>query len=547
MLSMKRAAVLIGVDRVGGGLPPLADAASGAKRMAAWAEHQGVQHVAVLTDADGEGVAVADVKRAIRAIVELGSVEHLCVYFAGHGANVNRNEVWLLSGAPVDPQEAVNVAGSVQLARYGTIPYVAVISDACRSAAAGLQMQGVLGGDVFPNDLGGTSRFVDQFYSCGLGRPAHELKVGASYEAVYTAALLAALEGREPVDPPDPEFVRPRPLRDHLARALSDMSTRGLDQAPEAIIASDPDAWISVLPPGAKSSGRRRRRGRPLHPAAHAVDAIIAPWETRLRFSGITPDAATHIDRDVAELSEAVPHLDDVPCSFIFRGAIPVEAFTGPRGECEVRYRSAVAVRPGGARANSVLVRLRDGTGVVLPALRGYDASVDFDREELVSVAYERRSEPDLAPRMQQVRELRAVAAIASRDGRFTLAPETVEELVWRMREVKRIDPALAVYAAYAYADIGRADLVRDMARYVQRDIGGVLFDIAMLSQRPRGRRTIGQFPLLGQGWALLRAFDLTLPSALEGIERTVLPSLWTLFSAEGCEQLAAAVSEGAI
>jgi len=69
-----------------------------------------------------------------------------------------------------------------------------------------------------------------------------------------------------------------------------------------------------------------------------------------------------------------------------------------------------------------------------------------------------------------------------------------------------------------------------------------------MLSGSSSGRgRTVGHFPLLGQGWALLHALDVSLPPALEGIGRTVVPSLWTLFNPDGCDHLAAAISQGAI
>lgn len=49
---MKRAALLIGVDRTGE-LPVLKDAAAGARRMAEWARDQKMDHVELFTDGDG--------------------------------------------------------------------------------------------------------------------------------------------------------------------------------------------------------------------------------------------------------------------------------------------------------------------------------------------------------------------------------------------------------------------------------------------------------------------------------------------------------------
>ena len=91
-----RAAVLIGIDRTGM-LPQLKDAANGARRMESWAHAQGIQHVEVFTD-EGGPVNVADVKKAIRAIVVSGGTDQLIVYFAGHGVNISGGERWLFSG-----------------------------------------------------------------------------------------------------------------------------------------------------------------------------------------------------------------------------------------------------------------------------------------------------------------------------------------------------------------------------------------------------------------------------------------------------------------
>jgi hypothetical protein len=75
-----------------------------------------------------EPVTAADVRRWIRAFVDLGTVEQLIVYFAGHGVNLWLGEYWLLSGAPDDPNEAVNMRASADLARYCGIPHVVFIS-----------------------------------------------------------------------------------------------------------------------------------------------------------------------------------------------------------------------------------------------------------------------------------------------------------------------------------------------------------------------------------------------------------------------------------
>lgn len=77
--------------------------------------------------------------------MELTTVQQLIVYFSGHGVNMSRGELWLLTGAPDDPNAAVNIARSVELARTCGIRHVAMVSDACRTAAEGIQAQSVRG------------------------------------------------------------------------------------------------------------------------------------------------------------------------------------------------------------------------------------------------------------------------------------------------------------------------------------------------------------------------------------------------------------------
>lgn len=115
--------------------------------------------------------------------------------------NVNNTERWLLSDALEDATAAVDLAASVDMARYLVgVQHVVVISDACRVAPAGLQVQGVRGAPVFPNRYDADkSRNVDQLFACALGRAANEIRdtgQGATHKSLYTEALLDALTGK---------------------------------------------------------------------------------------------------------------------------------------------------------------------------------------------------------------------------------------------------------------------------------------------------------------------------------------------------------------
>ena len=207
---MVRAGIFIGVDKTGD-LDKLQDAASGAKRMFEWAVKQGLPpetHARLITDADGSKIGPDQIYDAIEKIindlhVKGPGLDQLIVYFAGHGVNINRSEHWLLSDAPVKPSAAVNVSGSVELARYCGIRHVVFISDACRVAPVGIQVQNVRGVDVFPNlGDGYRAKPVDQFYACLLGNTAAEIKdqktAAQEYQALYTNVMLEALKGIYP-------------------------------------------------------------------------------------------------------------------------------------------------------------------------------------------------------------------------------------------------------------------------------------------------------------------------------------------------------------
>ena len=129
----KKAAVVIGVDKTGD-LPVLKAAAKGAEKFAAWACGQGYE-VALITDNAGTPVTVAQIYTAVAKVVEAQTYSQLLIFFSGHGIlKAPDCELWLLSGSPDNPNEAVNVSGSIWAARNSGILYLVFVSDACRSS-----------------------------------------------------------------------------------------------------------------------------------------------------------------------------------------------------------------------------------------------------------------------------------------------------------------------------------------------------------------------------------------------------------------------------
>src|SRR5262249_2163199 len=150
----RRAVIAIGVDRVAS-LPSLRAAASDARQFARWSrENQEIpsERVWLFTDED-RPVRVNEIRKAITTCVLRGDLDQIIVYFSGHGTNIAQQDLWLLSDASQDLNEAVGVEQNVQLARYSGIPHVVFISDTSRTAAeAGAKaLVSPMGSLIFPN------------------------------------------------------------------------------------------------------------------------------------------------------------------------------------------------------------------------------------------------------------------------------------------------------------------------------------------------------------------------------------------------------------
>ncbi len=599
---MKRAAILIGVDQAGD-LPKLRDAAAGAELMNEWAQAQGMK-TSLITDAHGP-VSIQSIKTAIKSLVDAANVHQLLVYFAGHGVNLQRQEYWLLTDAPDDPQAAVNVATSASLASTCGIAHVVMISDACRTAPEGIRAQSIRGSEIFPNREQDTTP-VDQFFACQLGKPSHEFRdpsvTSAEFQALYTRELVPALRGqREKVITwngavqAGAGHVHMRPLRDFLHSAVTGKLTElkmqtSVIQVPVAQISSDPPAWVSEIAPRPLSpseidnllpaGGRgfdvqnyvlpRKRVGlaRPQPPAPGLVpgpESVMAALlsqsldDARL----VVPPQAQALLVDALRLAEPFgPTHHETGCGFKLRGARAIDAFA---------YKARVEIVTSGVEpgvdlrvfspahpCSNVLIVLESGAGVLLPAIPEFLCALTFDDEELVDVSYEPSDNTsrsrDYQQRAQEIRRLRAIASSATAGGTFKLEAQQAEAIARRMQINKSVDPSLALYAAYAYHDLQRRDLLNEMADFMRCDLGAAFFDLSLLA-RALDRQLVtaneppllGVVPLLAKGWALLPAFQVRLAATLAPLHDARLPSLWTLFDRSGVDVLRRALSTGEI
>lgn len=581
---MSRAGVFIGVDRTGN-LQQLNDAAKGAARMHAWALGQGIAdktHAKLITDANGAKVTPDAIYDAINEILNGAGVDQLIVYFAGHGVRVQRNEHWLLTDAPQKASAAVDVSSSVELARYCGVPHVVIISDACRVAPEGIQAQNVRGIDIFPND-GGASRAkpVDQFFACVLGRVAAEVKdpsvLASNFSALYTGALLAALHGEHPelLDPATAAgdsalYLRPRRLESYLEaeipRRVASLNLQfKVNQEPDAIITSE-ETWLTRLDAAAVPRVRitRGRAARPLNTvrtvARELVHSAVQGDEAKL--AAKMQEARVQPTSGAMEWVEAVeliatpfgPDHFETECGIKARGVRITDVFAsrakpvllGAGGD-------AVRVESMDGPMATVVLRFDGGFGIAVPVISGFLAAITCENGEVVDVAYEPSANnwrwAEYRTRAADVRTLRALAAAASQHGRFRLDRDDGAQIAQRMQYAKGLDPTLAMYAAYAYHDVQMLDRISEMSSYLRGDIGGSLFDIELLRRALVGK-TVGPadiivpfFPMLSQGFSLLRAHKVKLHPALDGIEGSMRDSVWTTFDAAGLEKLKAALA----
>jgi uncharacterized caspase-like protein len=133
---MSRIAIVIGVNKPRAPAP-LKGAVSDAAAFAVWIEKQGFETTSFVDD--HKPVTLASIFAEVERVVNLGTYSQMVIYFAGHGLQNGGSEVWLLSGAPDNPGEAISVEASVMAARESGLTSVVFISDACRSIPNNLQ------------------------------------------------------------------------------------------------------------------------------------------------------------------------------------------------------------------------------------------------------------------------------------------------------------------------------------------------------------------------------------------------------------------------
>jgi hypothetical protein len=568
----RAAAVTIGVDRTGG-LDPLKSAARGAREVASWLTSEEFD-VECLTDGPGTPVTASAVSAAIaKFATKPATYDLLVVYFSGHGQWHTRADHWLLSGAPQNTAETINLEGAMYTARKSGIPNIVFISDACRTIPRSDVDSLVNGVDAFPNHGIQSPTKIDYFKATSDARPAWELPIAGTDQSVLTRAILSAFEN------PEPQIVKqvatggqtiqvvPNRLLESVLQARVDAILDGVDGDPtqdlETNVPSSDDVYIARVRPQpaaapAQPAGGPPARAVPGRAAAAAIADTLRGADSRVAPAGVNPAAVAARTPD-----PAADHFE-TETGFIVRGARIVDAALGPNANSNFDLLdnpndprgAAIRISPG-VDAQSVVVVVPGDRCVVLPALKGYIAHALFDEEGLANVSYVPSSNNfrwiDYENQRAEVDRLRALVALAVQHNTFQVRSEREGvALAQRIRAGKAFDPTLGLYAAYAFAQAGMDAQVRDIAGYMRQDIHADFFDVAMLSghtaNRPAYAEPLVPFcPMLTQGWNLLRAYETTLPDVLTTASRSLTNSLWTTFTGRGTSLVLDAIRSGAL
>ncbi len=599
---LRRAAICIGVDRAGS-MTPLRAAASGAIAFEAWATSQGCDTKLLVDNNDGR-ISVNDIFDTVNSYVDQAVYDQLIIYFSGHGIlTAPGTEYWLLSRAPQNPNEAINVSRSVQDARNSGIPHVIFISDACRSSVQGPPLSGMLGGAIFPNrPFGPYSAEVDIFYATSPGDPAWEVpepEATQEFRGIFTDCLL-----KEVSDPTSPSWevdrnpplhrvITSRSLREHLVSRVEEAAEAvniQLHQQPRIIVETALPLYFAlgnrvaafIIPPKPIEATRTI-------PTTNVEKALDAINPTRIReisrgISSTDSPLGLELARKIGFSQQVEKLLNstgrksfETRTGFTIYGTSLIDVIVDKKvwnydpSFQDLENDQAYHVRLWRVdkndsknnsiydtedyslldRSGSILFQFNDETGTVLAILPGFIGTIMVEDGRVISVnyvpaMYTRRYE-DYLQNIDEVEKMKAFAAVASRNGNFTIDTDNAYELARRIRQLKGIDPIMGLYATYSYAQIGKYEEVYSVFRFMYNDdYIPLLFDVVMLARKSlryhqwhkmyKGteKHFAPSMPMLSQGWALLNSGDPMHNPVHELLRPHLIPSLWTTFTQEG-------------
>jgi len=572
-----RVAVVIGVDQTGS-LPKL-QATDGANAVADWLAGEGFE-VKRFVDTQ-QKVRQSDIFDCIAEFVGRGNVEMLVLYFAGHGfQSTSYNEWWLLSDAPQNPNEAISVIETVTQAKLCGIPNVVIISDACRSTPDSLQAAGVRGVIVFPNLPSSKSGRVDvdRFSATSAGDKAFELPVSESvkrgYQGIFTASFLEAFAS------PDDDMVKSladgsqvvpnRNLSGYLEREVQKRAQQKsimMNQVPDVDVNSNDLIYMG------RAKGRSHATSlNQVIPSNTIVDYALQKAGARFTNGGLLSMSTDGItDQDIVDRSEEIgfssvrervassrtPDAFMGRTGFFFPGVFPTQIALLSDGKAELSSLNEPNASggiidvslPDRRMGMNIAVRFGDGSGTILSALDGYICNVAVSEDGGIdNISYAPSGETEraraYAESAERLRRLQGVFAAASHLGALRIKGNREEKVQSARSMAQDIrfrgipDVTLALYAAYAFWATDHTEELASLTNALDEILGVPLFDLHLLLNRELSvRRGVPSFPMLTQGWDLLRVLGAT-SRLTDALRPHLKRSVWTIFEAPGAELL---------
>jgi hypothetical protein len=572
---MSKCAVVIGVNKTGG-LPILAAAVSGAKDFADWTKSQKIT-TTLLTD-EKKPVTINDIKKAVKKYVDSKTYSQLILFFAGHGVLKGPNdEHWLLTNAPNDPNEAVNVSASKYLAFNTGIPHIVFISDACRSIPSNPLITQISGAVVFPNVQPGRKQpDIDMFYATKPGDAAYEVKdekeASKNYKGIFTHCMLEGLTGKAPkiicqVTESNKSLpvVFPYELKLYLEERVPLAAQEvkiTLTQDPRIEVTSRPPNYLSKIAVKTyEQNGKKKKGPAPAHitpqteKLSKSID-FIKNYHATIKETintGRNKLIDKNIDAELKKLTQATGKESfETQTGFTIIGTktfeiVPTQNRKGKVFETFLEKANVqVRVFPE-TNVSTLLFITADGTGIPLAVLPGFIGTVLVENNRVININYipSRNSNRyrEFQIKDKQVIQRRAAVALAVRNGAFQIKGDrySIMETASYLRHQKSLDPTLGLYAAYAYAQIGNNIEIKSIFDYMRKEREPILFDVKLLAALNNKKdkkiveKTHAPFcPILTQGWSYLQINEKIIDKKIKDLNKHLIPGLWTTFTPEG-------------
>ncbi|MFS8980925.1 caspase family protein [Cupriavidus necator] len=585
--------VAVGVDKIGV-LEKLNGAASGASKLAGWLRAQSTFGVTAkikeLTDASGCKVSARDVQDAVQSLIEPGDLDLLILYFAGHGiVKSGGDEQVLLTDVEHYKDEAIAIAPTVANAWYSTVPHFVVICDSCRNAVDPFGPLGTVAGKPALDRrtvVGARKSKVDVFYATEPSQTAKEYRG----EGFFTEVLLDALN-----QPPEEVIEKLEPglgvvpawsLEDYLGTEVplrAEQQKPPFSQTPDFLITSRTPKFIGYVttaspadlgfregpaerpaPSIDREAAARAARTRNL--ALDEVSAIVTANFPMSSHFTLTYDAGLSVHRKNFVGSEYGRQAFETRTGYsVLGGAVEKVLLSGGgAGELantaegqrsvDVRLYPPPYSSPPHEQRGSVALFFKGGTVCIMPILPGYIGTLHLMDGRVTSLSFEvsaqlRQNLGYTDADRRFLSERRALAASLSASGKLQrLARDEGRLLAGYIRQSKRADPTLGIYAAYAYALSGDDDGSRSVFDWM-KSYGSlephnklppapVPFDVAMLAGVLSHETALSSpgfapfLPMMTLGWSVMESYVSTdsLHDTIIDAGRHRLNAEWTTF-----------------